>query len=53
MCGFKSTYLLVRDVMLDPLLEAFPYALCGDCVQVAGAEDLVDDGSVRRLDFWG
>ena len=46
-------YLLVRGVIFDPLLETLPYALRGDGVQVADAQDFVDDGGVRRLDFWG
>ena len=45
--------LLVRGVIFDSFLEAFAYALCGDGVEVAGAQDLVDDGGVRRRDFGG
>lgn len=44
---------LVRGVIVDSFLEAFAYALCGDGVEVAGAQDLVDDGGVRRLCFGG
>jgi hypothetical protein len=49
----RGSYLLLCGVMSDSLLEALSYALRGNGVQVAGAEDLVDDGGVRRLDFGG
>jgi hypothetical protein len=39
--------------MFNSLLEALSYALRGNGIEVAGAEDLVDDGGVRRLDFGG
>jgi hypothetical protein len=41
------------NVVVDSLLEALANALGGDCAQVAGGEDAVDDGGVGRSDFLG
>jgi hypothetical protein len=44
-------YFLVCDVVAELLLQALAYALCGDGVEVAGAQDLVYDGGVGCLDL--
>lgn len=46
-------YLLVRGIMTNSLLQSLAYALCGDCVEVAGAKDLVNDDGVGSLHFSG
>lgn len=43
----------MRQVMADSLLQALSYALCRDGVDVAGAQNVVDDARVRGLDVGG
>lgn len=42
---------MMADVIANALLEALPYALRRDGVQVADRQDLVDNGRVRGLDL--
>ena len=39
--------------MIETLLKTFPYALGGNCVEVAAGEDAIDDGSILALGFRG
>lgn len=39
--------------MANSFLKSLAYALRGDCVEVAGAKDLVNDGGVGSLHFGG
>jgi len=42
----------VRDVIADFLLEALPYALGGNGIEVAGGKNLVNDGGVGGGNLW-
>ncbi len=44
-------HLLRGDIIFDGLLEPFPDALLGDCVQVTGGKDGVDYGGISRFDL--
>lgn len=44
--------LLWSNVIFDSLLQAFANPLFRDCFQVTSRENRIDDGCVRRFDFW-
>lgn len=43
----SRSYLLVGDVIFNPVLKTLAYSLRRDGVEVGGGEDLVDDGAIR------
>jgi hypothetical protein len=43
----------MRGVVPDSLLETLAYALRRYGVQIAGSQNFVDNGRVRRLGLWG
>lgn len=48
-----GAHLLVRCITTDSLLQTLSYALSRDGVDVAGAQDLINDDRVGSLYFGG